>query len=104
MNKQKALERLKTFKKNAPPLSSSVKESLKKQNKILKVIKEAIMESPKTVPQIAEISGVSAYDIFWYINALRKYGAIIIDKEEGSYLLYKPAHEEDQECAFEEKR
>jgi len=104
MNKQKALENLKTFREAAPPVSETVRESLKKQNRFVKIIKEALADSPKTVPRIAEMSGLPAHEIFWYMNALRKYGFAEIGGEDGSYLLYKTVRDENEECAINESR
>ena len=63
---------------------------LKEQQTTRKAISRAIQGGPKSVPQIAEATGIPAHEVLWYVAAMKKYGQI---KEEGldedyEYYLY----------------
>lgn len=63
---------------------------LKEQQTARKAISRAIQGGPKSVPQIAEATGIPAHEVLWHVAAMKKYGLI---KEEGldedyEYYLY----------------
>ena len=63
---------------------------LKKQQTARKAISRAIQGGPKSVPQIAEMTGIPSHEVLWHIAAMKKYGQV---KEEGldenyEYYLY----------------
>lgn len=63
---------------------------LKEQKSNRKAISRTIQGGPKSVPQIAEATGMPAHEVLWYVAAMKKYGLI---KEEGldedyEYYLY----------------
>lgn len=63
--------------------------SSKKTRKIEKAILKALGDQARTPPQIAEIAEMDVREVFWHINALRKYGKVVIDGQSSGYLTYK---------------
>ena len=61
---------------------------MKQQNKDIAAIKDQIQNHVRTVPLIAEATGIPAADVLWYIAALKKYGDIIEGEKDGSYFEY----------------
>jgi predicted transcriptional regulator len=69
---------------------------LKEQNATRKIIREAMVDGPKTVPELAEATGMPADEVLWHMSAMKKYGLVV---EEGAddmdeYYLYGLAEEE----------
>ena len=51
-------------------------------------LKEVLSEGPKTVPDIAETTGLPTSEVFWHLMSLKKYGEIIEGGEHDSYVVY----------------
>ncbi len=69
------------------------KALLKTQKEIRRQICQATREAPKSVPEIAEATGLPAGDILWYLTAMRKYGDVIETGMCGEYYLYQRVEE-----------
>ena len=74
-----------------------VVEISKEQRKVIKQIKEALKDGPKTIPQIASATGLSVGVVTWYVMTLVKYGELSHSEEEvdGYYLYSLPEKEGD---------
>lgn len=68
-----------------PVKTEAYKQSKEKQNRILK----AVADEARTVPQIAEMTGLTTQEVMWWIAALRKYDRIQDDGKRGDYLAYR---------------
>jgi predicted Rossmann fold nucleotide-binding protein DprA/Smf involved in DNA uptake len=68
---------------------------LKEQQTARKSISRAIQGGPKSVPQIAEITGMPPHEVLWYVAAMKKYGQIVEDglDDDYEYYLYRLAKE-----------
>ena len=66
---------------------------LKEQKDIRRQICQAMRDTPKTVPEIAEASGLPADQVLWHITALKKYDLVIETGMCGEYYLYQQAAE-----------
>ena len=66
---------------------------LKEQQDVRRKICQAMRDAPKTVPEIAEASGLSAEQILWHIIAMKKYGLVIETGQCGEYYLYHKSQE-----------
>ena len=66
---------------------------LKEQNEIRRQICQATREAPKSVPQIAQMTGVPAHEVLWQITAMRKYGDVEETGDCGEYILYQAVKE-----------
>jgi len=60
---------------------------LKEQKQIIKAIKAQLQE-PKTVPEIAEATGIPSQKVLWYVSALKKYGEVKEAEKDGCYFRY----------------
>jgi len=60
---------------------------LKEQKRIIKAIK-AQLQQPKTVPEIAEETGIPSQTVLWYVSALKKYGEVKEADKDGCYFRY----------------
>jgi predicted Rossmann fold nucleotide-binding protein DprA/Smf involved in DNA uptake len=63
-------------------------ELRKEQNAHERAILAAIAAEPKTVPEIAEETGLDPLRVFWMINALRKYNKAETIAKSGDYMTY----------------
>ena len=64
---------------------------LKEQKRIQQEICQAIHENPKTVPEIAEATGMPSHKVLWYLASFKKYGIVVEDGMCGDYPLYRKA-------------
>lgn len=67
---------------------------MKAQNKALRAIKEQLREKPRTVPEMAQNTGISPAETLWYLAAMKKYGLVREAEKDGSYFKYELTEEE----------
>jgi len=60
----------------------------KEQVRQEKAILVSIAAEPKTPPEIAQETGIEVRQVFWMINALRKYNKVESVKKRGDYMTY----------------
>jgi len=60
---------------------------LQEQKQVIKAIK-AQLQQPKTVPEIAEATGIPSQKVLWYVSALKKYGEVKETEKDGGYFRY----------------
>lgn len=68
---------------------------LKEQQRVRKTLREAMQSGPRTVPQLAEDTGLPACEVLWHVTAMKKYGLAEeagMD-EEDAYCLYRLSKE-----------
>ena len=78
-------EALKIFKERHGQVKKELLERVKYNNRIIAAIKKSLKGGSKTVLEIAKETGIDTYEVFWFINALRKYGNVEVEKKEGNY-------------------
>ena len=66
---------------------------LKEQKRVQQEICKVIRENPKTVPEIAEATGMPAHEVLWYIASFKKYGIVVEDGMCADYPMYRRAEE-----------
>lgn len=76
------------LKERRGPVPPELLESVRQNNAVKTAIKRALAGGPRTVPEIAETAGLPARTILWTITAMRKYGSVVEDSTEGSYVRY----------------
>jgi hypothetical protein len=81
-------QKLKQAKEKRGPVRKEVLEGMKESNRIQKAILESLGTEAKTIPEIADATNIAAADIFWHVNALRKYNKIHDVKKSGDYFTY----------------
>ena len=72
---------------------AQVQALLKEQQAIRRQIAQAMGDTPKTVPEIAEATGLPAEQVLWHIIALKKYNLVIETGLSGEYYLYQQVKE-----------
>lgn len=68
---------------------SRSKETVKTQQQIIKRITEQIKNDGKTVPEIAQATGLPASQVLMFISTLRKYGTVAEGTKDGDYFRYQ---------------
>jgi len=68
---------------------------LKEQQVARKAISRAMQGEPKSIPQIAEATGIPAHEVLWHVAAMKKYGEVAETgmDEDYEYYLYRLAKE-----------
>ncbi len=69
--------------------SKEKQERSKEQIKAQKAILAAIDKEAKTVPEIAEATGMNTQEVFWWITAMRKYNKVTDETKKGDYIAYR---------------
>jgi predicted Rossmann fold nucleotide-binding protein DprA/Smf involved in DNA uptake len=65
-----------------------VQAHVKEQNRIEHQITKALGNGPKTVPEIAQETGLPTQTVFWFLMALKKYGKVAEGEKQDSYFTY----------------
>jgi predicted transcriptional regulator len=78
------LKQLRQIRKDTIAASAA---KMKEQKKVIKAIK-AQLQQPKTVPEIAEATGIPSSTVLWYVSALKKYGEVKETEKDGGYFRY----------------
>ena len=55
---------------------------------IRRKITEALNDGPRTVPDIAGITGIPGHQVFWHLMSMKKYGKVVEGEERDSYYEY----------------
>lgn len=81
-----ALKALREERKQRMP---ALQERLKEQNQTEKALVALLAEGPRTVPELAEASGLPTQTVFWHLMAMRKYGRVADAELDGDYVRYR---------------
>lgn len=90
-DKEKAKQRTKMLAELRKQHRESVKAAqalLKEQQSKRKAISRAMQGEPKSVPQIAEATGIPAHGVLWYVAAMKKYGDVAEAGQDENYEYY----------------
>ncbi len=91
-DKQAARERTQALKRLREEHQETVERTqalLKEQQAIRKQIRGAMADGPKTVPEVAEASGLPADQVLWHIIAMKKYDQVSEVGMNGEYYQYQ---------------
>jgi predicted Rossmann fold nucleotide-binding protein DprA/Smf involved in DNA uptake len=72
---------------------AQVQALLKEQKDIRRQLAQAMGDEPKTVPEIADASGLPAEQVLWHIIAMKKYDLVIETGQSDDYYLYQQVKE-----------
>ncbi|MCA9926034.1 MAG: helix-turn-helix transcriptional regulator [Anaerolineales bacterium] len=92
MNKEDAKKRaifLKRLREEHKETVSQAQTLLKEQKAIRRQICQPTRDQARTVPEIAEITGIPAHEVLWHITAMKKYGLVAETGMCGEYYLYQ---------------
>jgi predicted Rossmann fold nucleotide-binding protein DprA/Smf involved in DNA uptake len=81
-------EALKRLREERRVWVDNARQSIKAQNQIIKQIKAQIADTAKTVPEIAQATGMPAAQVLLYIVGLKKYGLVAEGEKDGDYFKY----------------
>jgi predicted Rossmann fold nucleotide-binding protein DprA/Smf involved in DNA uptake len=84
--RKEALKKLKATRKEQIAAATA---KMKEQRKAVKAIKEQLAGAELTVPEIAEVTGLPASEVLWYVATLKKYGEILEGPKASGYYRYR---------------
>ena len=62
---------------------------LKEQKVVRRDICKHIRDEAKAIPELAELSGIPAGEVWWHITAMKTYGLVVETGMCGEYYLYQ---------------
>lgn len=72
---------------------SGIVETATQQNKqrmaARSKIRTELAKGPATVPALAEACGITPREVLWHVAAMRKYGELTEDAQDGDYFTYR---------------
>jgi hypothetical protein len=80
--------KIKALREERSSLIERNKELLKKQNNDTGLIKKALKDGPKIIPELAKETGLKGDLILYYISAMKKYGEVTESGHSGAYFMY----------------
>ncbi len=66
---------------------------VKEQNAIRRQIRKVLKSGPKTIPQIAQETGLPSAQVLWYVAAMKRYNIVVEGEMEDEYYTYQLAQE-----------
>jgi predicted transcriptional regulator len=96
MNKEDAQKRIASLKRLREEHRNTVTRTqalLKEKKMIRRQICQAMQNAPKTVPEVAEATGLPADQVLWHLTAMKKYDLAVETGMCGQYYLYQLAEE-----------
>ena len=78
-------------------VSAGLREKVKEFNRVKKLIIEELKTEPKTIPEIAEGSGLKKREVTYHLMSLMKYGQVEVDRMDDmdEYYYYRARREQD---------
>ena len=83
--KKVAMRKLRESRKDSIKATSA---RVKENRKAVKAIKEQLRDEARTVPEIAEATGLASAEVLWFMATLKKYGNIVEGDKDGGYFRY----------------
>lgn len=93
LNAKQRSQFLKQLREEHRETVAQVQALFKEQKDIRRQICQVMRDEPKTVPEIAEASGLPAEQVLWHIIALKKCNLVIETGARGEYYLYQQVKE-----------
>ena len=96
MEQPQATSRAEMLKNLRTTHAESVKRAqalLKEQKHMQEKLCALFRERPRTVPEVAQATGLPTEKVLWFLAAMRKYGLVVEAGMCGDYPLYKKAEE-----------
>lgn len=89
--KKERLARLRKVREENKKCVEKATAGWKASNAVRKEITGVMKGAPRTVPEIAQLSGVPAHDVLWHVTAMKKFGQVVEVEQEGGYYRYQLA-------------
>ena len=92
---KKRTELLVELRKQNRDAVKTAQDLLKVQQAARKALERALSGGPHTVPQLAQITGLPAHEVLWYVATMKKYGQVVEagTDEANEYYLYRSTKE-----------
>jgi predicted Rossmann fold nucleotide-binding protein DprA/Smf involved in DNA uptake len=90
---RKRVEMLKQLREEHKETIARVQARLKEQQAIRRQICQVMRDAPKTVPEVAEATGIPAGQVLWHITAMKKYDLAVETGMDGEYYQYQLVQE-----------
>jgi len=91
--KKKPIQILRDRRRGVPP---ELVERNRRQTAVRRRILEALRSGAKTVPEIAQETGLPPHEAFWHLMSMRKYGKVVEGQQRDDYFEYALAQESEQ--------
>lgn len=94
MNREEAKKRSELLKQLREKHAEGVQAAqalLKTQNATRKALREAMKDAARTIPEMAEATGLPAHEILWHVTAMKKYDMVKEEGLSGYYYSYRLA-------------
>jgi predicted transcriptional regulator len=89
MSEKEWAETLKRLREEHKETVTRSKALLKEQQAKRKAIRKAMEEGPKTVPEVADLTGFASHDVMWHMMAMKKFDLIEELEMDGEYYRYQ---------------
>ena len=86
--KREKKEAMKKLRESRKDIIKATATRVKENRKAIKAIKEQLQAEARTVPEIAEATGLASSEVLWFIATLKKYGEILEGDKDGGYFRY----------------
>jgi hypothetical protein len=90
-NNDSNTEQLRSLREARQELIKKAKARMKEQRRQIRAIREQLAAGPRTVPEIAEGTGIGSAQVLWFVASLKKYGEVLEDAKDGGYFRYRLA-------------
>jgi len=87
-SKKQAMKQLRAERKEMIKAASA---RMKIQKKKIEAIKEQLNNGERTIPEVAEATGLEPAEVLWFVAALKKYGEVVEGEKDGSFFRYQLA-------------
>lgn len=82
-------EAMKTLREIRRDIIQAAAQRVKNQKREMDAIREALQSGGRTVPELAEQTGMDPSAVLWFVATLKKYGEIVEGEKDGSYFRYE---------------
>ena len=90
---QARTQRLKRLREEHSETVARTQELLKAQKALRRQLCQPMRDNPKTIPELAEATGIPAGEVLWHITAMKKYDLVEEVGMCGEYYLYQRREE-----------
>lgn len=87
--RQELKELLKRLRAQRPAIVEGATARSNARRTSRRVIKAELDKGPATVPAIANACSLPSAEVLWHVAAMRKYGQLVEDGQDGDYCLYR---------------
>jgi hypothetical protein len=96
--KQARKEALKGLREARKLTIEAASHRMKERKKAIDAIRRHLKDGAKTVPELAEVAGMSTSEAMWIVAALKKYGEIGEGQKDGGYFRYELVGASEEEA------